>query len=84
MNKPLLYSSCFCRNFCSVVRVVSGRINFTALLCRESNLFLRTSGPSEVYCLWLYLEDGVLSLDQFSSCLERDRVVRVTNGVSVW
>ena len=39
MNKPLLYSSWFCRliiliafNFWSVVRVVSGRINFTALL----------------------------------------------------
>ena len=50
MNKPLLYSGCFCRliilisfNFWSVVRVVSGRINFTALLCREFNLFLRTS-----------------------------------------
>ena len=50
MNKPLLYSSCFCRliilisfNFWSVVRVVSGRINFTAVLCREFNLFLRTS-----------------------------------------
>ena len=50
MNKPLLYSGCFCRliilisfNFWSVVRVVSGRIIFTALLCREFNLFLRTS-----------------------------------------
>ena len=49
MNKPLLYSSCFCRliilisNFWSVVRDVSGRIKFTALLCREFNLFLRTS-----------------------------------------
>ena len=50
MNKPLLYSGCFCRliilisfNFQSVVRVVSGRINFTALLCREFNLFSRTS-----------------------------------------
>ena len=50
MNKPLLYSSCFCRliilisfNFWSVVRVVSRKINFTALLCREFNLFLRTS-----------------------------------------
>ena len=48
MNKLLLYSSCFCRlilisfNFWSVVRVVSGKINFTALLCREFNLFLRT------------------------------------------
>ena len=46
-DKPLLYSSCFCRliilisfNFWSVVSVVSGNINFTALLCRE---FLRTS-----------------------------------------
>ena len=38
----------------------------------------------EVYCLWLYLEDGVLSLDQFSPHLERDLVVRVTTGVSVW
>ena len=49
MNKPLLYSSCFCRliilisfNFWPVVRVVSGRINFTAFHCREFNLFLRT------------------------------------------
>ena len=40
--------------------------------------------PSEVYCLWLYPEDGVLTLDQFSPRLERDRVVRVTAGVSVW
>ena len=30
-------------NFWSVVRVLSGRINFTAVLCREFNLFLRTS-----------------------------------------
>ena len=30
-------------NFWSVVRVVSGKINFTVLLCREYNLFLRTS-----------------------------------------
>ena len=50
MNKPLLYSSWFCMliilvsfNFWSVVRVVSGKTNFTALLCREFNLFLRTS-----------------------------------------
>ena len=50
MNTPFLYSSCFCRliilisfNFWSVVRVLSGRINFTALLCREFNLFLRIS-----------------------------------------
>ena len=40
--------------------------------------------PREVYCLWLYLKDSVLTLDQFSSRLERDRVVRVTTGVSVW
>ena len=40
--------------------------------------------PSEVYGLWLHLEDGVLTLDQFSPRLERDRVVRVTTGVSVW
>ena len=46
----MLYSSCFCRliilisfNFWSVVRVVSGKISFTALLCIECNLFLRTS-----------------------------------------
>ena len=46
----LLYSGCFCRliilisfNFWSVVRVVSGRINFTALLRREFILFLRMS-----------------------------------------
>ena len=42
MNIPLLYSGCFCRliilisvNFWSVVRVVSGKINLTVLLCRE-------------------------------------------------
>ena len=29
--------------------------------------------PSKVYCLWLYLKDGVLTLDQFSPRLERDR-----------
>ena len=29
-------------NFWSVIRVVSGKINFKALLCREFNLFLRT------------------------------------------
>ena len=50
MNKPLLYSICFYRftivisfNFWSIIRVVSGKINFTALLCRECNLFLRPS-----------------------------------------
>ena len=49
-QKQPIYSGCFCRliicisfNFRSVVRVVSGKINFTALLCREFNLFLRTS-----------------------------------------
>ena len=49
MTKPLLYSRCFCRliilisfNLWSVVRVVSGKINFIALMCREFNLFLRT------------------------------------------
>ena len=42
MNKPMLYSVCFCWfiilisfNFWSVIIVVSGKINFTALLCRE-------------------------------------------------
>ena len=42
MNKPLLYSGCFYRlsilisfNLWSVVRVVSGKINFTALLYRD-------------------------------------------------
>ena len=30
-------------NLCSVVIAVSGKINFTALLCREFNLFLRIS-----------------------------------------
>ena len=30
------------------------------------------------------LKDGVLTLDQFSSRLERDRAVRVTTGISVW
>ena len=50
MNKPLLYSSCICRliirisfNIWSVVTVVSGQINFTALLCKEFNLFSRAS-----------------------------------------
>ena len=32
-------------NLWSVVRVVSGKINFTVLLCRKYNLFLRTSVP---------------------------------------
>ena len=52
MKIPLLHSSCLCRliilislNFWSVVRVVSGKINFTALLCREFTYFLRTSVP---------------------------------------
>ena len=26
--------------------------------------------PSEVHCLWLYLKDGVLTLDQFSPRLQ--------------
>jgi len=51
INKPLLYYSCLSRliilisfNFRSVVTVVSGKINFTAFLCRECDLFfLRTS-----------------------------------------
>ena len=51
MNRPaLLYSSCLCRfiilisfNVWSEVRIVFGKINFTALLCREFNLFLRAS-----------------------------------------
>ena len=30
------------------------------------------------------LKDGVLTRDQFSSRLERDRAVRVTTGISVW
>ena len=38
--------------------------------------------PSEVYCL--YVKDDVLTLDQFSPRLERDRAVRVTTGVCVW
>ena len=37
--------------------------------------------PSEVYCLWFYLKDGVLALDQFSPRLEWDRAVRATTGV---
>ena len=63
MNKPLLYSGCFCRliilisfNFRSVVRVVFGKINFTALLCREFNLLLRTwlhpSHTTDAYSMW--------------------------------
>ena len=63
MNKPLLYSGCFCRliilisfNFWSVVRVVFGKINFTALLCREFNLLLRTwlhpSHTTDAYSMW--------------------------------
>ena len=31
--------------------------------------------PSEVYCLWSYLKDGVLTLGQFSPHLERDQAV---------
>ena len=41
-----LYFSCLCRlimlilfNFRSVVRIASGKINFTGLLCREVDLF---------------------------------------------
>ena len=48
VHEQLLYSDCFCRlnilisfNFWSVVRVVFGKISFTALLCREFNLLLR-------------------------------------------
>ena len=37
--------------------------------------------PSEVCCLLLFLEDGVLTLGQFSPRLERHRVRRVTTGV---
>ena len=40
--------------------------------------------PSKIYCLWLYLKDNVLTLDQFSPRLERDRAVRVITVVSVW
>ena len=50
VHEQTRYSSCFCRlinlisfNFWSVVSVVSGNINLTAVLCREFNLFLRTS-----------------------------------------
>ena len=45
VNNAFLYSDCFCRlilssfNFWSVVTVVSGKTNFTALLCKEFNLF---------------------------------------------
>ena len=42
------------------------------------------ASPSEVYFLWLYQKDGVPTRDQFSPRLERDGVVRVTTGVSVW
>ena len=47
MNKPLLYSSCLCRliilisfNFWVVVRVVRLALQ---VVCRESNIFLKTS-----------------------------------------
>ena len=43
-----------------------------------------TLSVCEVYCLWLYLEDGVLTLDQFSPRVERDRTLRATAGASVW
>ena len=33
--------------------------------------------PCEVYCLWLYLKDGVLTFGQFSPRLERDRVYQL-------
>ena len=58
INKPLLYSSCFSRliilipfNFWSVVTVVSGKVNFTAFLCREFNLLfenISTSVPHDL------------------------------------
>ena len=38
--------------FWSVVRVVSGKINFTGLLCREFNIFLRTSITTSVPHDW--------------------------------
>ena len=60
-------------------------LNFDGTKTRlETVLHTLLVSPSEVYCLWLYLKDGVLSLDQFSPRLERDRMVRVTTGVSVW
>ena len=40
--------------------------------------------PNEVCCLWFYLKDDVLTLDQFRSRVELDRALRVTTGVSVW
>ena len=53
INKPLLYYSCLSRliilisfNFWSVVTVVSGKINFTAFLCREFDLLLENISTS--------------------------------------
>lgn len=66
----MLYYSCFCRLiivisfffllFCfdwrSVVRLVSGKNNFTTLLCRDFNFFSRTSihpsRTSDAYWIW--------------------------------
>ena len=42
------------------------------------------ASPNEVYCLLLYPEHSVMTLDQLSPRLERDRAVRVTTGVSAW
>ena len=40
--------------------------------------------PNELYSLWLYLKDGVPTLDQFPPSVERDQAVMETGGVSVW
>ena len=34
--------------------------------------------------LWLYLKDGVSTLDRFPPSVERDQAVMETGGVSVW
>ena len=46
----------------------------TLLVCESQRSFLSM----------VILKDAVLTLDQFSSRLERDRAGRVTTGVSVW
>ncbi len=46
----------------------------TLLICESQRSLLATVIPKRRF----------LTLDQVSPCLERDRVIRVTTGVSVW
>ena len=40
--------------------------------------------PNEFYSLWLYLKDGVPTLDQFPPSVERDQAVMETGGIRWW